>query len=293
MNLSDFKYLVALGQERHFARAAEKCLVTQPALSLSLKKLEEELGVQIFERSKSEVFPTTAGREILKKAEEILAQVEELKNFSSSQKNPLIGTFKLGVIPTVAPYLLPEIIAPLRKKAPEMPLDLTEKITEELLADLKSGQVDAVIMALPVRDKELKVIPLYNEDFCVIVPQGHLLSQQNSIQPSQLKADETLMLHSGHCFRDQVTEVCPGLEDSKNASNSKHQTLETIKNMVASGLGISVMPESAVTGRMKIPGIKVLPFQKPIPYRKIALVYRAHFARKKAAELITEIAQKR
>jgi LysR family transcriptional regulator, hydrogen peroxide-inducible genes activator len=286
MTLIELKFVVAVAQERNFRRAAEKCFVTQPALSLGIKKLEEELNLIIFERSRSEVTPTEIGAKIIEQANIVLEESVRLKEMAKLGTNPLQGLFKLGMIHSVGPYLLPEIIPILRVSAPDMPLEVEENLTANLEVQLKNGVIDAAVIALPFDLSGIQVQALYDEDFSVVIPSNHHWAERASIHPEELSEEKVLLLNSGHCFSNQVTQACPEL--SRKGEVLQGNSLETIRNMVASNLGITVLPISATVARYQNPLVKVIPFAKPAPTRRIAIAWRKSFVRTQAIDKIIE-----
>lgn len=289
MTLIELKFVVAVAQERNFRRAAEKCFVTQPALSLGIKKLEEELNISIFERSRSEVTPTEIGAQIIEQANVVLEQAARLKELAKLGTNPLHGLFKLGMIHSVGPYLLPEIIPILRHSAPEMPLEVEENLTANLEIQLKNGVIDAAIIALPFNVPGFHVENLYDEAFNVVVPADHHWANRSAIDPVELSDEKVLLLNSGHCFSNQVTQACPEL--SRKGEVLQGNSLETIRNMVASNLGITVLPASATVARYQNPLVKVIPFIQPAPTRRIAIAWRKSFVRTAAIGKLIEAIQ--
>lgn len=286
MSLTELRFIVAVAQERNFRRAAEKCFVTQPALSLAIKKLEEELRVVIFERSRTEVTLTEIGTKIVEQAEKVLEEAAHIKQLADLGKNQLKGTFKLGLIHSIGPYLLPEIIPILRKSAPDMPLEVEENLTANLETQLKNGVIDAAIIALPFEVAGLQYKILYDEEFDVVVPISHHWVARKHIKPEELSEEKVLLLNSGHCFSNQVTQACPQL--SRKGEVLQGNSLETIRNMVASNLGITVLPCSATAARYHNPLIKVIPFIAPAPTRRIAIAWRKSFVRLEAVDKIAE-----
>ncbi|HAF00296.1 MAG TPA: LysR family transcriptional regulator [Methylophilaceae bacterium] len=286
MTLIELKFVVAVAQERNFRRAAEKCYVTQPALSLGIKKLEEELNVTIFERSRSEVSPTEIGAKIIEQANIVLEESARLKELAKLGTNPLKGLFKLGMIHSVGPYLLPEIIPILRVSAPNMPLEVEENLTANLEVQLKNGVIDAAVIALPFDVSGIQVRSLYDEAFSVVVPSNHHWVDRIAIDPKELSEEKVLLLNSGHCFSNQVTQACPEL--SRKGEILQGNSLETIRNMVASNLGITVLPASATVARYQNPLIKVIPFIKPAPTRRIAIAWRKSFVRTQAIDKLVD-----
>ena len=289
MSLTELKFIVAVAQERNFRRAAEKCFVTQPALSLAIKKLEQELNIIIFERSRSDVAMTEIGIKIVEQASKVLEEATYIKQLAELGKNQLKGALKLGMIHSVGPYLLPEIIPILRKTAPDMPLEVEENLTVNLEAQLKNGVIDVAIIALPFAVAGLQYRALYDEEFDVVVPSGHHWAKRKHIKPEELSDEKVLLLNSGHCFSNQVTQACPEL--SRKGEVLQGNSLETIRNMVASNLGITVLPCSATAARYHNPLIKVIPFTTPAPTRRIAITWRKSFVRLEAVEKIAEAIQ--
>jgi LysR family hydrogen peroxide-inducible transcriptional activator len=288
VTLTELKYIVAVAEERHFGRAAKRCFVSQPSLSASVKKLEEELGVHVFERSKGDIFVTEIGEQVIAQARRVLAEAAHVRVVAKQGKNPLEGALRLGVIHTVGPYLLPELVAALRRAAPHMPLDIEENMTANLDQMLKAGQVDAAIVALPYEESGLEVMPLYDEEFRVVVPAGHSWARRKSIDAAELRTESLLLLTIGHCFRDQVVDACQ--EFSRVPSPGKQgNSLETIRNMVASGMGISVLPATALTAKYANPLVKAVDFAKPRPSRRIVIAHRQGFPRTTAIHLIAHV----
>ncbi|GAB1233126.1 hydrogen peroxide-inducible genes activator [Ferrigenium sp. UT5] len=280
MTLNELRFIVAVAQERNFRRAAEKAYISQPALSLAIKKLEDELGVQIFERGKNEVSVTPIGGVIVEQAQRVLEEAERIREIAAQGKNQLITPLRLGIIHSVSPYLLPDLIPQLKKLAPQMALDVEENITANLEALLRNGKLDVIIIALPFGDSSILTHPLYDEPFEVVVSNDHRWAARRSVKPAELAQEKVLLLDSGHCYSNQVDEACPG---SRRNDNVQHGTsLETIRNMVASGLGITVLPASANSARYRSKLLSIVPFTKPVPSRRIALAWRKSFPRTEA-----------
>ncbi len=251
MTLTELKYIVAVARERHFGRAAEACFVSQPTLSVAIKKLEEELGTQIFERRSNEVTVTPVGERIVGQAQRVLDEAGRIKEIARQGKDPLAGPLRLGVIYTIGPYLLPGLVRQLLKDAPEMPLLLTENFTVKLMELLKNGEIDVAIMALPLPQTGLLLQPVYDEPFIVAMPRHHAWTKRKSIPSEDLKKETMLLLGTGHCFRDQVLEVCPELSRFSSSAEGIQKTfegssLDTIRHMVGSGLGLTVLPITSV-----------------------------------------------
>ena len=284
MTLNELKFIVALAKARNFRKAAEMCFVSQPALSLAVKKLEDELGVLLFERSRSDVTMTAVGESVVEQAIKAIDEANRVKEIAKQGNNQLAGALKLGVIYSVGPYLLPEIIPILRKTAPEMPLIVEENLTSNLEMQLRNGVIDVAIIALPFEIPGVKTLPLYEEEFVVVVPSEHDWAGLKAVDASELANEKVLLLNSGHCFSNQVLQACPSL--SRNGEILQGNSLDTIRNMVASNLGITVLPISATISRYENPLVKVIPFKKPIPTRKIALAWRKSYGREQAVEEI-------
>jgi LysR family transcriptional regulator, hydrogen peroxide-inducible genes activator len=287
MTLNELRYVVAVARERSFGRAAAKCFVSQPALSVAIQKLEEELGAPLFERGKNEVTITPVGERIVEQAQKVLEETARIREIAQAGRNQLVGLLKLGVIYTVGPYLLPDLIPALHARAPQMPLDIEENLTENLETSLRTGQIDAAIIALPFQPSGIVTDFLYEEPFQVVVPQGHKWAKRKSIAPDELPAEHTILLNVGHCFRDQVLDACPELNRT-DAQVTRTNSLETVRNMVASGLGVSVLPRDALTPKYHSRLVVPVPFTKPTPARRIALAYRRSFPRPAAIAAIRE-----
>jgi len=285
MTLNELRYIVAVAQERSFGRAAAKCFVSQPALSVAIQKLEEELGAQLFERGKSEVSVTPVGERVVEQAQLVLEEAARIRELARAGRNQLVGPFKLGVIYTVAPYLLPDLIPALRVRAPEMPLELEENLTEVLETELKSGRLDAAIIALPFAPPGVATVFLYEEPFQVVVPTGHKWTKRKSVHPDELVGEHAILLNVGHCFRDQVLDACPEL-NRQDVPTARTNSLETVRNMVASGLGVSVLPRDALTPKYHSSLVVPVPFARPAPSRRVALAYRKSFPRPQAIEAL-------
>jgi LysR family hydrogen peroxide-inducible transcriptional activator len=297
MTLSELKYIVALSQERHFGRAAERCFVSQPTLSVAVKKLEDELGISIFERSKSAVNITPLGEQIIRQAQVVLENTTTLKSIAEGGKDQLTGPLKIGAIFTIGPYLFPHLIPQVQALAPEMPLYIEENYTRVLRKKLSDGELDMIIIALPFNEPDVLTKELYDEPFEVLLPAQHPWLANDQINPNLLPDSDLMLLGDGHCFRDQVIDMCPALARQKNNQNSQLKaiaegsSLETLRHMVASGLGITVLPKSA-TGAQHYTNNMLFtrPFISPAPKRTVAIAWRASFPRPKAVDLITQAA---
>ena len=287
MTLNELRYIVAVAQERNFRRAAEKSFISQPALSLAIQKLEEELGLKIFERGKNNISVTPVGAEIVGQAQRTLEEVERIREIARQGKDQLAGTLRLGIIYSVGPYLLPDLVPALKKLAPDMPLEIEENITANLDTLLRNGKLDVIIIALPFGDSGIVTQAVYDEPFEVVVGNDHHWANRRSIKAQELSSEKVLLLDSGHCFSNQVAEACPEL-NRKGAETQQGTSLETIRNMVASGLGITVLPASANSARYRNKLLKVIPFTNPAPSRRIALAWRKSFARGQAIEVLAQ-----
>ncbi len=286
MTLSELRFVLAVAKERNFRRAAEKCYVSQPALSLAVKKLEEDLGVMIFERSRTDISPTPIGEKIIAQAIKALEEVNHIREIAKQGNNQLSGVFRLGLIYSIGPYLLPELIPILRQSAPEMPLEIEENLTAQLEIQLKNGVIDAAVIALPFDVPGINTMPLYDEKYVVMVPIGHAWADRASISAEELADENVLLLNSGHCYSHQVLQACPDL--SRKGQVLQGNSLETIRNMVASNLGVTVLPCSAATERYINPLIKVIPFAEPVPIRQVALAWRKSYARELAVACVAD-----
>ena len=291
MTLTELRYIVAVAQERHFGRAAQRCFVSQPTLSIAIKKLEEELSVSLFDRSSNEVKPTETGERIITQAHRVLEEADRIKHLAASEQNELAGVFKLGLIFTVAPYLLPRLILSLRKLAPDMPLMLEEHYTANLTDSLKKGELDAIVVAEPFQEPGIITEPLYDEPFFVIVPKGHEFEELDAVSVQQLTEQQVLLLSEGNCMRDQVLESCSKLASRQRilglANTLQGSSINTIRHMVASGLGISVLPSSALTDNDHLL-FSIIPFEPTAPNRRIVLASRRNFVRPQALQALRQ-----
>lgn len=301
MTLTELKYIVAVARERHFGRAADACFVSQPTLSVAIKKLEDELGIALFERRSNDVTLTDSGERIVAQAQRVLDEAARIKEIAKSGKDPLTGALRIGVIYTIGPYLLPSLVRQLLKDAPQMPLLLSENYTVKLLELVKNGEIDVAILALPLPDSGLMMQPVYDEPFMVAVPRDHAWAKANKaaaarkrqgVASADLKKETMLLLGAGHCFRDQVLGVCPELMRFSSEAEGIQKTfegssLETIRQMVASGVGITVLPKTSVPEKTPANSlIDYLPFREPAPDRRVVLVWRKSFTRLPAIEAL-------
>jgi len=296
MTLTELRYIVAVARERHFGRAADACFVSQPTLSVAVRKLEEELNTQIFERTNTEVSMTSLGALIVDQAQRVLEEANSLKHLAMHGQDPLSGPLRLGAIYTIAPYLLPSLVRIARKRLPNVPLFLEENFTVRLLEILRQGALDCLVLAEPFASAGLNQIDLYDEPFLVAVPKGHPWEFRTSIPHRELKEQNTLLLGTGNCFRDHVLGVCPELNRFGSGATLGEQrsfegsSLETIRQMVASGIGISVMPRTSVADPEATDQlIRYIPFEDPIPTRRICLVWRKNFPRAAAMEELAKV----
>lgn len=288
MTLTDLRYIVALAQERHFGRAAEKCHVSQPTLSVAVKKLEDQLGVLLFERSAADVKITEIGRRIVEQAERVLLEASQIRDIAESGRDSLSGPMRLGTIYTIGPYLLPSLIPLLHERAPHMPLEIQENYTHKLAESLKKGEIDVAIIALPFLEPGIVTQPVYDEPFRVVLPVAHPWAEREAIEADRMQEEPLLLLGAGNCFRDQVLEACPrcahgtGLQKTMEGSS-----LETIRHMVATGLGVTVLPSSAadpLVGNQRL--LSIRKFTAPEPSRRIAIAWRVTYPRTKVIDLL-------
>jgi LysR family hydrogen peroxide-inducible transcriptional activator len=295
MTLTELRYLVALSETGHFRKAAEHCHVSQPTLSIAIKKLEEELGVSLFERSRHQLTVTPTGERIVDQARTVLQESQNLLNLAELGKDPLGSVMSVGAISTVGPYLFPRLVTQLQQLAPQMPLFIEESYTASLRGKLTSGELDAIFVALPFNETEVVTRAVYDEPFVVLMPEDHPLSGEQSIDPALLSGHRVLLMGEGHCFRDQVLEACPGLQQAVSDNHARGQaivegsSLETLKHMVASGLGITVLPKSAAdVATYGEHTLAVRPFIEPVPKRTIALAWRVSYPRPQAIDLLSD-----
>jgi LysR family hydrogen peroxide-inducible transcriptional activator len=274
VNLRDLQYFLALADLRHFGRAAKACFVSQPTLSTQLKKLEDELGVALFERVPRNVLLTPAGELILIHARAALAQVKHMHDIARQTKDPESASVKLGIFPTLGPYLLPHVVPNIRKRFPQLELLLVEEKTETLIQQLKNGQIDAAILAEPINDDQFESLVLFVEPFVLALPENHPLTKQRTLGLNELDKQHLLLLEEGHCLRDQALEVC-SLSGASEKEGFRATSLETLRQMVAAGVGITLLPMLAVQPPVpSSPYIRLVPFKNPAPTRSIALYWR-------------------
>ena len=304
MTLTELKYIVAVARERHFGKAADSCFVSQPTLSVAIKKLEDELDLKLFERNSSEITVTPLGEQIVLQAQRVIEEAGHIKEIAKRGKDPLAAPLSLGLIYTVAPYVLPALMRQVIDRTPQMPLILHENFTHKLLAMLRQGEIDCAILAEPFDDAALATAPLYDEPYCVAVPSTHVLAKQPSVSVAELESENLLLLGNGHCFRNHVLGVCPDTRESPTGRGPagsasalgirrsfEGSSLETIKHMVAAGMGVTLMPRLAMpieTKRSKTDSlyVKYLPLKlakdEVEPTRRIVLAWRRSFTRYEA-----------
>ena len=296
MTLTEIRYIIAVADEKHFGRAASRCFVSQPTLSIGVKRLEDELGVTLFERSKSGVHLTAVAEQLVEKARDILREVDSFKELSNHLKDPFLAPLRIGAIYTIGPYLFPSLLPALKTAEPRLKLYIEESFTGTLRKMLKKGQLDAIIVALPFTEPDIEVRELYTEPFEVLLPASHPWSSLPSIPPKHLHTENVLLLGEGHCFRDQVIDACPALSQSiydRDNLVAEGSSLETLRHMVASGLGVTVLPASAAGLENYAPGfLTTKPFTKPEPSRIVAVAWRKQFPRTDAIELLIDVIRK-
>ena len=276
MNIRDLQYLVAVAESLHFGKAAEKCNVSQPTLSMQLKKLEETLGVQLFERTNKNVMLTPIGRDIAARTSHVLKEIDQIRSLARSAKDPLAGEIKLGIFPTLAPYILPTLMPLLREKFPKLNVLLVEEKTPVLVQQLEQGAIDAAILAIPVDSAGLSFEPLFNEPFMLAVPSTHRLAKKKSVSLADIQHETMLLLEDGHCLREQALEVCSwaGIGEAKNF---RATSLETLRHMVAVGGAVTLMPKLAA--QEGDAHVRYIPFKGQAPSRSLGLYTRKTSAR--------------
>ncbi len=289
MNLRDLKYLVALADHKHFGRAAAACFISQPTLSTQIKKLEDELGISLVERAPRRIMLTPAGRDAAERARRIVADVEEMKEAARRSRNPEAGTVRLGIFPTLGPYLLPHVVPQVRSRFPALELLLVEEKTEVILRQLREGRLDAGVLALPLHDEQLHVESLFEEPFVLAVPEAHALARApGPLTMQDLSQESLLLLEDGHCLRDQALDVCH-MAGAGEKSGFRATSLETLRQMVAANVGITLLPALAVKPPVApAQHIRLLPFRDPPPSRRIAMVWRRSSA---MAEFLSRLAE--
>ena len=289
MNLRDLRYLVALADTRHFGKAAARCYVSQPTLSAQIKKLEEYLGVELIERQPRRVALTEIGEQLVARARRIIDDSDELLSMARGQRDPLSGSLKVALIPTIGPYLLPQIAKKLRKQLPKLKLMLYEYQTEPLLRALRAGEIDMGILALPVHADGVDTCKLYDEDFVIALPKGHSLSDKASVKLNDLAGDSLLLLEDGHCMRDQALDIC-SYADLDEDQDYRATSLETLRQMVAAGMGVTLLPKLSTQGPFgSDKSVVIKPFPKPIPTRTVGAVWRKSSTRNAAIKAVCDV----
>ena len=291
MTLKELRYLVALADQGRFGRAAEACHVGQPTLSTQLKKLEDYLGVTLFERNKHYLLPTPVGEQIIERARIALDVVEQIRQLARQGDDPMDGSLRLGVIPTLGPYLVPHLIPTIREAYPKLRLFLREDLTSNLLERLRQGRLDALLLALPVHGDDLESVELFREPFCMALPAGHPLEHKKEIDESELAGQNVLLLEEGHCMRDQALAIC-GTTTSDEREELKATSLETLRQMVAAGVGCTLLPALATlpgVGSVHNGLVQIRPFAAPVPHRVIGIAWRHRYPREKTIKRLAEV----
>lgn len=294
MTLTELRYIVAVARHRHFGKAAEACFVSQPTLSVGVRKLEEELGIRLFERGRAEVLVTKVGEVIVAQAAQVLRAADELRDLAAAAQDPLGQQLTLGVIYTIGPYLVPRLIPGLKALAPRLSLVVKENFTDALAEELRRGELDAAIMSLPFHDASLLNRPLYEEPFMVALPAGHALARRREIAPADLQAETLLLLGARNCFREQVMEICPACTSTGGGTPSLQKTLEgssldTICQMVAMGGGVTILPSTMRISEDLDRHLVLKPFSTPQPHRTVAIFYRRGFARPQVINTLASV----
>jgi LysR family hydrogen peroxide-inducible transcriptional activator len=292
MTLSELRYIVAVARERHFGRAADACFVSQPTLSVAVKKLERELGVNLFERGHGEVSLTPAGELVIAQAQRVLEEAGAIKEIARQGQDQLSGPLRLGAIYTIGPYLLPHLIPLMAERWAHMPLMIEENYTAALSERLRRGHLDVILVSLPFAEPGVLTLPVYEEPFVVLLPSAHPLTGKEEVEVADLRGENVLLLGAGHCFRDQVLEVCPECVprtrgDSRLPQAVEGGSLETIRYMVAGGLGITILPCTAAgADRFSQRLVTIRRFAGASPTRRVALAWRKSFPRPRAVDAL-------
>ena len=287
MNIRDFRYLVAVADTLHFGKAADQCFVSQPTLSMQIRKLEETLGLQLFERARKKVRLTDAGKEVTRRARDILAEVDDLVAWSKSHQDPFTGELHVGVIPTLGPYLLPHVMEPLNQAFPELEFLLREDLTDNLMEELNQGNIDVAVLALPIDYDGYVTREIFKEAFVLSLPPEHELASRKGVSMDDLNDRELLLLDEGHCLRDHALDVCSTTQVKENSFRAT--SLETLRHMVAVGTGITLLPELAVAPGTRQSSVVNIPFRSPVPYRIVGAIWRHGSARLPAIEGLCEV----
>ncbi|MDO9048714.1 MAG: LysR substrate-binding domain-containing protein [Methylobacter sp.] len=286
MNLRDLHYLVAVADLRSFIQAADQCCISQPTLSTQIKKMEESLGVQIFERTNKKVLPTELGQQIIASARRILLEVDTIQQLAGNAQDPLAGNFRLGAFPTLATYIFPGLVPLIKQTLPKLRLILVEEKTDILIAQLKQGQLDAALLALPIPDDTLEIRMLFDDEFLLAVASDNPLAARKTIAQSDLTHQQLLLLDEGHCLRGQALQICK-LNHAEEQQDVRATGLETLRQMVRAGTGITFMPKIAI--HEPEDGIRYIPFDEPVPKRTIGIVWRKTSARNELLERLTKL----
>lgn len=289
MTLNDLRYLITLARERHFGRAAEACFVSQPTLSIAIKKLEDELGVMLFERHRHEVLVTPAGEAIVQQAERVLDEADTLRGMAQAAHNEFRAPLRLGAIFTAGPYVFPKLIQQLKRRCPELLLYLEENYTHVLAEKLARGELDVIIVAEPFEQPEIQVMPLFDEDFLLLLPAGHAWAPRKVVPSAELDRASLLMLGEGHCFRDQILQSCPSIRAAGTSEPTPGSSLDTLRHMVSSGLGLTLIPGCSEPYLLS-EGLLTRPLQ-PAPHRRMVAVWRRRFPRPRAVRALLDTLQ--
>ena len=291
MNLRDLKYIIAVAETRHFGRAAQRCFVSQPTLSGQIRKLEQELGVIIFERTNRSVETTPVGEAILAHARKLLEQADAIEQLARAQQDPLAGPLRIGAIPTLSPYLMPLVLVPLKQRYPQIRLVLSEEVTDALLARLHNHEIDAALLATPVDDRELEAMPLFDEPFWLALPSKHPLYHKDDIRRKDLEKLDLLLLAEGHCLARQTMDVCHMKQRSEQGdmADLRAASLETLLQLVGAGFGSTLVPALALRGAWTTgSGVVVRPLELRDAYRTVSLVFRSSYPRRPALEAFAQ-----
>ncbi len=295
MTLNELKYIVAVARARHFGKAAEACFISQPTLSVAVRKLERELGVELFERRQGEVTVTPVGEQVVAQAQRVLEEAGVIREIVEHGRDQLAAPLRIGAIYTIGPYLFPHLISELAQRAPQMPLVIEENYTHVLAEKLKQGEVDAILISLPFEEHGILTVPLYEEHFVALVPGSHPLNQRDKLSIEDISREKVLLLGSGHCFRDQVLEICPDCLRKRNLAEGdmladlEGSSLETIRYMVASGMGVTILPCSAAgADRFSQRLVSIKRFKDANPSRIVALAWRKSFPRPQAIDVLRQ-----
>jgi LysR family hydrogen peroxide-inducible transcriptional activator len=290
MTLTELKYIVTLANELHFGRAARQCHVSQPTLSTGVKKLEDELGVRIFERTNKSLEPTPVGRDIVAQARRVLEAADKVEALARGRQGPLSGPLRLGVIPTLGPYALPWLAPALRRDYPRLQLVVKEDLTAALVDQLRDHRIDTALVSLPIPEPWIERAIVFDEPFWFAGPKAHPLCRGKSVREEDLEQCQLILLAEGHCLRDQALAVCAkyDLAPEQMGGDFRATGLETVRQMVAAGLGCSLLPALSVNAASREPGMRVLPFRSPVPYRRVALIWRQGFSRVDDLRLLAE-----